>query len=41
VEQMNAAIEQTEAQAGQVDGIAEIFTVDEDRHAQRRPRAAA
>jgi hypothetical protein len=33
---MNAAIEQTEAQAGQVDGIAEIFTVDEDGRPVRR-----
>ena len=41
VEEINAAIEQTEAQAGQVDGIAAIFTVETPAQAARRQRAAA
>jgi methyl-accepting chemotaxis protein len=40
VEQINAAIEQTEAQAGEVDGIADIFTVDAGVARQSQPHDA-
>jgi methyl-accepting chemotaxis protein len=41
VEQTNAAIEQTEAQATKLDGIVDIFTVDQERPAALAPRVAA
>jgi methyl-accepting chemotaxis protein len=41
VEEMNAAIEQTESQASKVDGIVEIFTVGKTSQAASRPAAAA
>jgi methyl-accepting chemotaxis protein len=41
VEEINAAIEQAEAQAGQVDGIVATFAVDRDRQVSSRVRAAA
>ena len=41
VEEINAAIEQTEAQAGQVDDIAAIFTVDAPSKVLPKSRAAA
>jgi methyl-accepting chemotaxis protein len=39
VEETNAAIEQTEAQASELDRVVDIFTITE--RAQARPRSAA
>jgi methyl-accepting chemotaxis protein len=41
VEQTNAAIEQTESQAGELDRIVDIFTVAEAVGAPAAPRSAA
>jgi methyl-accepting chemotaxis protein len=40
VEETNAAIEQTEAQANELDRVVEVFTLDDDTVVRRRPRAA-